>query len=287
MVTGIVLGAGGAFGWAWHLGVMGAIRSELGLEIRDARAVVGTSAGAAMAVSLSSGASVEEILDVIVTPPDEATLQEMQRLRGELRTIRRWLRPMAPGLILRPGPAAGFRAFVGLLPTGPFPTGSLRRFPAPARWPQNLIITAVSLEDGRRVAWDHAYGLDVHDAVEASAAVPAMFAPRTIGNERYIDGAVASATNADLLVGRGLRRAIISSPMTRPGRGPVRVRSRRQLDHEADALRDDGVDVVLIEPTAEVVELAEGYPRTNREIGPQIVERAERIALAALRRQLV
>lgn len=282
MVNGVVLGAGGAFGWAWHLGVMNAVREVHGLELRDARAVVGTSAGAAIAVSLSSGASVEEILKVIVRPPDEATMQEMQRLRGELRSIRRWLRPMAPNLLVRPGPTAGFRSFVGLLPAGPFPTHSLRRFPAPARWPQNLIITGVSLKDGRRVAWDHAYGLDVHDAMEASAAVPAMFAPRVIGPERYIDGAVASATNADLLVGRGMKRVIVSSPMTQPGRGVVRIRSRRQLEAEVAALAAEGVDVVTVEPTTEVVEMAKGYPRTKREIGPDIVARAEALALAAL-----
>ena len=284
MVTGIVLGAGGAFGWAWHLGVMRAVRDVRGLEIRDARTVVGTSAGAAMAVSLSSGATVEEILDVIITPPDEATMQEMQRLRGELRSVRRWLRPMAPKLLVRPGPTAGFRSFVGLLPTGPFPTRPLRRFPAPERWPQNLVITGVSLEDGRRVAWDHAYGLDIHDAMEASAAVPAMFAPRAIGTERYIDGAVASATNADLLVGRGLDRVVVSSPMTQPGRGPVRIRSRRQLDSEVASLRDDGVEVVTIEPTTDVVEMAKGYPRTNRDRGPAIVARAEELARAVLDR---
>ncbi len=284
MLTGIVLGAGGAFGWAWHLGVMRAIHHAHDLEIRDARVVVGTSAGAAMAVSLSSGATVEEILEVIVTPPDEETMREMQRLRGELRSVRRWLRPMAPGLLIRPGPMAGVRALIGLLPAGPFPTRPLRRFPAPQRWPQNLVVTAVSLEDGRRVAWDHAHGLDLHDAMEASAAVPAMFAPRPIGAERFVDGAVASATNADLLVGRGLRRAIISSTMTQPGRGLVRLRSRRQLDDEVAQLRSDGVDVVVVEPTSDVVALAKGYPRTNREIGPQVVARAEQIALEALLR---
>lgn len=282
MVTGIVLGAGGAFGWAWHLGVMRALHRVHGLEIRDARVVVGTSAGAAMAVSLSSGATVDEILDVIVTPPDEETMREMQRLRGELRSVRRWFRPMAPGLLIRPGPTAGARSFVGLLPAGPFPTRPLRRFPAPPRWPQNLVITAVSLDDGRRVAWDHAYGLDVHDAMEASAAVPAMFAPRQVGADRYIDGAVASATNADLLVGRGLTRAIVSSPMTQPGRGLVRFRSRRQLNEEVALLTADGVDVVVVEPTTDVVELAKGYPRSNRDIGPRVVDRAEAIALEAL-----
>lgn len=283
MVTGIVLGAGGAFGWAWHLGVMRAVHSVHGIEIRDARAVVGTSAGAAMAVSLSSGATVDEILEIIITPPDAETMQEMQRLRGELRNVRRWLRPMAPRLLVRPGPKAGFRSFVGLLPAGPFPTRPLRRFPAPERWPQNLTITGVSLEDGRRVAWDHAYGLDVHDAMEASAAVPAMFAPRVIGVERYVDGAVASATNADLLLGRGLTQVFISSPMTQPGRGLVRLRSRRQLDAEVASLQAEGTDVVTIEPTSDVVEMAKGYPRTNRERGPDIVARAEELALAALR----
>lgn len=45
--------------------------------------------------------------------------------------------------------------------------------------------------------------MTVRDAIEASCAVPFMFQPKAIGDERYIDGAVASGTHADTLVADG------------------------------------------------------------------------------------
>lgn len=283
MRTGLVLGAGGAFGWAWHLGVLEVLDEQLALNVSSATQVLGTSAGSAISIAAASGATTSEVLDTILQPPDAATMAEMRRLRGELRKPSRWLRPMAPRLLLRPGPTAGARSFVGALPAGVFPTGSLRRFPAPTSWPNNLYITAVRLDDGSRVALSGAdVGVDLHDALEASAAVPMMFKPKVIGGVGHIDGAVASATNTDLLLGQGLERVVISSPMTRPGRGPVRRRSRWQLRREIAALEAEGIEVIVAEPTQSAVDLAEGYPRANPTAGIELVNAARSITEAAI-----
>lgn len=284
MTVSVVLGAGGAFGWAWHLGVMDAIEESLGVAPTDAERLVGTSAGAAMAIARSSGATTEDLLEVIVQRPDAETIARMQQLRDEAKRPWRWLRPMAPGLLLDPGPLAGARSLVGLLPAGVFPTSPLRRFPAPDAWPANLQVTALSLETGQRVVWGgDEPTVDLHDALEASAAVPMLFEPKLVGGVRHIDGAVASATHADLVASSFSDLVVVSSPMSRPGgRAVIRRRARRQLDDELEPLRGADVTTVVVEPDADTVALAEGYPRTNQEAGPQLVAAARRATHVAL-----
>ena len=283
MRVGLVLGAGGAFGWAWHLGVLEAVHDLLGVDVHNADRVIGTSAGAAMAIASSSGADTEAILEVILQPPDDATMQRMRELRDEARTPWRWLRPMAPRLLLRPGPAAGVRSLVGALPAGVFPTSPLRRFPAPTAWPDNLQITAVRLTDGERIVWNAVdHSVELRDALEASAAVPMLFQPKVIDGDHHVDGAIASATNADVFADGRLDVAVISSPMTRPGRRIVRTWAFRHLRRERRHLERGGTRVVDVHPDEETVALAEGYPRHNAEAGPHIVARARTLATAAL-----
>ena len=48
--------------------------------------------------------------------------------------------------------------------------------------------------------------------------------------------------------------------MTRPGRGPVRVRARVQLANELKTLRSAGARLAVLEPTDELMALVEGFP---------------------------
>ena len=267
--TGLVLGAGGSIGWAYHLGVLEGIEEVLGLTVNDAVRVIGTSAGAAIAGSVASGAGTEDILASIVAPiaPEDRARME------QARTGRRWwryLRPQAPGMALR----GGLAGLVGLLPAGVFPTIGLRRFPAAdvVEWPSNLWLPAVRLDDGEVVVFGRdRTDVSVMDAVEASSAVPALFQPKRLDGQRFIDGAVASSTHADLLEPDRPELVVIAAPMTRPGRGPVKVRAGRQLDREAKTLRAAGAEVVTLRPDETVMELADGYPRHRPEAGPAIV----------------
>lgn len=51
---GLALGAGGTIGWTFHLGVLEGLRAVTGLGPADLVAIVGTSAGGAIAESRSS-----------------------------------------------------------------------------------------------------------------------------------------------------------------------------------------------------------------------------------------
>ncbi|MEM9564405.1 MAG: patatin-like phospholipase family protein [Actinomycetota bacterium] len=275
MTVGLVLGAGGSIGWAYHLGVIEGIQEATGCAPADADRVIGTSAGGAIAASVLAGNDTEAVLVSITQPMSDRQRDEMRQSMGETRRVARLLRPQAPGMIRR----GGIVGLLGLVPAGAFPTWPLRRFPTDGldAWPPNLWIPSVRLGDGETVVFGRdRTDVDLRDVVEATSAVPGLFRPKEIDGERFVDGAVASATHADLLLDDPPDLVLIASPMTRPGRGPVRWRAKRQLQREVDRLRLAGSEVVVVEPTAELMELAGGYPRTRPEAGPAIVDAARR-----------
>lgn len=68
-------------------------------------------------------------------------------------------------------------------------------------WPPALRLVAIDAESGERVVFDAGSGVPLERAVAASRAVPGLLPLVTIGGRRFVDGALGSATNADLLPG--------------------------------------------------------------------------------------
>jgi NTE family protein len=64
MRIGLVLGAGGTVGLAWHAGVLRALEQVGGVVPDDADLIVGTSAGSVAAAYMRSGWSTEELWQV-------------------------------------------------------------------------------------------------------------------------------------------------------------------------------------------------------------------------------
>jgi NTE family protein len=58
---GLVLGAGGLVGHAWHAGVLAGLAEGLGWDPRTADVVVGTSAGSVVAAMLRGGLSAADV----------------------------------------------------------------------------------------------------------------------------------------------------------------------------------------------------------------------------------
>ena len=273
---------------AYHLGVLEGIRSALGREPATADRIIGTSAGGAVAATLMAGATTDEVLDSIIAPLTPEQREEMGTIyRRTRRRFWRYLRPQAAGLLRR----GGGIGLAGLLPAGAFPTTTLRRFPTgqtDTPWPDRLWLPAVRLDDGEVVVFGRdRTDIPIADAVEATSAVPALFRPKTIGPARFIDGAVASATHADLLAPSAFDTVLVASPMTRPGRGLVRRRARRQLRNEVERLADAGSNVLVVEPDEAIMAVADGYPRHAPDAGPRIVEAAKRQTVEAIERKLV
>ncbi|MEM7271521.1 MAG: patatin-like phospholipase family protein [Actinomycetota bacterium] len=285
MTVAIVLGAGGPLGWAYHLGIIEGVRDAIGREPANADRIVGTSAGAAIAATLLTGTPTEKVLDLISTPPSGEDQERMRSAGSDaLRNPLSSLRPVAPGLVRRVGQVGVVTALVGMLPGGFFPTIFLRRFGADVPWPDPLWIPSVRLDDGQVVVFGRdSIPCTLGDAIEATSAVPAVFQPKVIDGARYVDGAVASSTHADVVAAEGHDVVLIAAPMARPGRGPIRARARRTLDDEVRTIRAAGSRTLVLRPDAAALEAADGFPRTRPDAGSAIVEAARQQTIEAFR----
>ena len=271
---GLVLGAGGVVGQAYHAGVLAALEHDLRWDPRTADVIVGTSAGAITASLLRSGVPASELAAWTVRAPlspDGRILEEFfgsQSPRFEPFRAHDLLRrtPSLPGprmihrALTRPWAFRPMSAAMSLLGPGRFDVlqhlaalGTMTR----DRWPgEELWVCAVRRSDGRRVVFGRTGTPDVplRLAVAASCAVPGYFAPVVIGDDSYVDGGAHSPTNAGALRSQPLDLAIIVSPMSGPSGlprdpyGAARWHARRLVRREARALRARGIEVVVFEP---------------------------------------
>lgn len=283
--TALVLGAGGPAGWVYHAGVVAALAETREFDPNRAALLLGTSAGASIGASLAAGTRIDAILEAVERGPTEDQRAEYMRMMAERK---RTYRPLAPSLarsVLPGGTGVGV-AVTGLLPSGWFPTYALGQFigvDSHEEWPENLWITAVNAETGQTEVFGRdRRDLTVAEAVEASSAVPAMFQPKIIDGHRFVDGATASPTHADLAAGIDPDTVIISSPMSRPTRRPMSVLARRRLAAERESLEEAGIRVLVVQPGEEDVETFRGFPRVGPERSGQIIETGRRTAREAI-----
>ncbi|MFE6056419.1 patatin-like phospholipase family protein [Kitasatospora sp. NPDC056446] len=102
-----------------------------------------------------------------------------------------------------------------------------------------LRVAAVDYRSGHRVVFGDpdAPAVAVADAVMASCAIPGWFAPVRLDGSAYVDGGCWSATNADLMLGRGLDEVYVLAPMAlRLDPGPGRSGRSGPLGHGRDTL---------------------------------------------------
>lgn len=285
----IVLGAGGSFGWIFHLALLSAY-DELGDQaISQAHRLLGTSAGAAVAAGVLSGRDTNTLLETALKQPSHAAAR-LAVAMGTRRTLMsrltpRRLKPLSLNMVSA-AKEIGLGATTGLLAPGTIPTIGVRRWAQGYErddWPDQLWITAVRIDDGSlEVFGRKGNPPSIADAIEASGSVPGVFRPKRIGEVRYVDGAVRSATNSDLLLDEGHETILISSPMTRPQRGPVRARARRQLRREVTLLRQRGIEVLVIEPDEAVNEAASLTSSDPKRAGYEIFRRSRDLAARRL-----
>lgn len=282
--VGLVLGAGGYTGQAFHLGVLTAF-AEAGFDGRRAEVLVGTSAGSLVAAGLAAGLGVHDLRAQLLGEP---LSPEGARLRAARKgaTVRlptpppaQGKGPLAPYAFLeaarRPRGVRPGSLLAGLLPAGRTSTEAISR-PLNAvfgdAWPdRDLRVCAVRARDARRVVFGtpDAPRVDVGRAVAASCAIPAYFAPVHLGDERYVDGGVHSPTNADVLVPDALDLVLVLSPMSlgpgggRPTDVALRLAVRRYLAQEVRRLRRTGARVVAVQPTARDVAVMGSNPMSG------------------------
>ncbi|MGY1782358.1 patatin-like phospholipase family protein [Geodermatophilus sp. SYSU D01036] len=228
----LVLGGGGIAGIAWEIGLLSGL-ADAGVDVRDADLVVGTSAGSIVGTLLRTGHDLEELYAAQLGPVP-ATERAVE-FDGAA-----FLASFAAALAGAAGQQDARARIGGLALRAQTMPESERRAVIGARigspeWPaQRLVVTAVDTADGEFLAVDRDTGFPLLDAVAASCAVPGVYPPITIGERRFMDGGMRSATNADLAA--GCDTVLVVAPMA----GIAGSTLGPSLDDELAALRRGG-----------------------------------------------
>jgi NTE family protein len=270
---GLVLGAGGLTGQAFHAGVLEGLLDATGWDARDASLIVGTSAGAGVGAYLRLGLSVPDLARMLSV---EEMSDEGRALIDRLGPSGDWTTPVGPRTWPNlPHPRLLARAVTKPLgirpeavlgvtfPDGRVPTESWAQALRPITgddWPSDpLWICTLRQDDARRVVLGRpgAPTTDLATAVAASSAIPGYFQPVEIDGRRYVDGGAHTPTNADVVRDEDLDLVLISSPMSTSRHGPLiswsgpfRRHFRLRLAQEVRKLQRRGIPVVVFQPSA-------------------------------------
>lgn len=234
----LILGAGGNAAYAWEVALLAGM-AQAGLDCTDADLLVGTSAGARLAVQLASGASLSELLATQLSahPKTEPLPQvDMKRWRAAVSHAKQAgsqtqvLKRIGALSLSTPseGAAARREAVASMLPTHTWPS-------------RKLVIVAVEAETGTRRAFDASSGIGLLEAVLASNAVPGIYPPVAFRGRHYFDGTFYSTENSD--VAAACRRVLILA--LRSGPSPLGVVA---LKESVEILRAAGAEVEVIHP---------------------------------------
>jgi NTE family protein len=263
----LVLGGGGLLGEAWMTGVLAGYEDSTGADMRSCRRYVGTSAGSIVAASLVAGrrprrpgsAKASPLYPVEKPGGAPSPLTEASRAGRQLSNM-----VVGAGAV-----AARVGAPMRALALRALPEG--RRSIAALgdevdRWGATfdgrLRVCAVDAGNGDRVVFGSrsAPAASVGQAVAASCAIPAVFAPVRIGDRRYVDGGAWSPTNADSAPARRGDRVLLLEPTAVLVGGALRAAALL----EAVALRGRGALVHIVTPDATARPLMGRLMNTDR-----------------------
>ena len=287
MQVGLVLGGGGVVGAAWIVGALQALEDECGLRVRDAKRVLGTSAGALVGALGAAGVSAEEMAESAVgTVP---YLVGSYRAAGRTQLVLG--SPRLAAAMLRGQRDRSLTAMVmGLLPRGVVNTDPIDHLVEKVHggvWPlsPSLRVVACDYATGQRVTFgsDWAPYSSVGAAVAASCAVPAFFRPVKIGERDYVDGGIHSHSNLDMIASEELDLVICLNPMS----ARVSPRSTTMLERLAAARRRRSAAILdnecrKLARKVHLVVLEPGLDDLNAMgLNPMARDRAERVMASA------
>jgi NTE family protein len=278
--TGLVLGAGGTVGLAYHAGVLRALEAVSGFVPNEADLIVGTSAGSVAGAYLRSGWTTEDFWQMAMgthpliadLSPDELAAQRAALFSPRFHSVPDLLRqglgsayvlgrslwrvplPPVPGVLRHAFPGGIFEM-----------AEARRRFleDLPKRWPSRpLWLCAVDIMTGRRVVLGRPGSplASLHQGVLASCAIPGLYPPVVVGSRALVDGGTHSTTNLDLAGSCDLVVAVVpmawdtASPPNRAAQVPRRFAARR-LAVEVAHVRRKGTRVLLLRPTGAEIRL--------------------------------
>jgi NTE family protein len=310
-----VFGGGGVLGYAWTLGALRAVEDVAGVEAVDSEIVIGSSAGAVLAALLSLGVTGAELARHHQgrSEPGDLAIDWDYSIAGGSKPPRPVMRPGSPPLlwdaVRHPRRVGPWLTLAAVLPVG---RGSLQPVhdlitqvqqgtndgsrPHRASTAQPWVV-ATDYRTGARVVFGRDHEAELADAVVASCAIPAWYAPMTIGGRQYIDGGAVSNTSCDLLLDRGLDEVYVfvpSASLQDVNRGSnkgerlerwIRGAVTRAVRAELQALVDQGTHVIAVTPTIDDLTVM-GVNPMNPQPRRDVFETARRTSVPQIRAQL-
>ena len=282
--VGLVLGAGGSFGWDWTVGALAALHDRTGFDGRSADQVIGTSVGSLIGSYLGHDTDLDRLARHVGGLPGPRKLDHAVAVAPSGSP------PLVGPAVVRVRKAVG--TIVAHLVRRPHldPPGLgaevVRRVDT-AAWPaSDLTIVAWNRSTRTRLALDQHGPLDLATSIDGSCAVPGAMPPVAVGDEELVDGGVPSMTNADLL-DDGHDVIVVVAPLVL-GHGPVgvspgrftRLVHRWTLERELRQSRLRGTPVVVLGPSSGGLDRLQTADRVDR-IAQARSEAAEVLASAA------
>ncbi|HJV70364.1 patatin-like phospholipase family protein [Ideonella sp.] len=233
----LALAGGGPLGAIHEIGALCALEEALpSLDFTTLNAYVGVSAGAFIAAGLANGMTPRQMCAAFIESDGGADDLIDPRLFtrpawGEYR--RRFAR--LPGLLAQMGwqvlagdlpPINALGQLGGALPTGLFDNHGMqaqleRVFAVPGRTNdfrqlrRRLVVVATDLDTGEAApfgqpGWDDT---PIARAIIASAALPGLYPPVSIGGRHYVDGALKKTMHASVVLDQGQDLLICLNPL--------------------------------------------------------------------------
>ena len=247
---GVSLGGGGLFFVAWQVTYLEQL-AQLGIDLKGAGRVVGTSAGSLIGAILEAGQVRRFEREVSVfskTPALVSALAPSGSLKpSQQRALDAFVAAQsAEPEVIR---AIGHEALAAMTPSANKMSRSVALMLLSRAWPGDALhITCVDALTGERCVITRDSAIRIDRAVAASSAVPGIFSPQPIGDRRCMDGGVSgSGTHLDLLA--GCERAVVLS-LTDPTPKPVGAMTQAPggFADELAKLEASGTSVFLRSP---------------------------------------
>jgi NTE family protein len=202
---GLVLGGGGPIGAAWYAGLASGLADE-GLDLGDADAVIGTSAGAWAGAWVSAERS-GEFVDAMrrLGAGSEPLALDVDLISQVSSVMGRAEAPLGPPDTQRIGELA--------MQLPPMVVRFYAKYLPGTEWPGRFHALVVKVQTGQLRVLGRADEVPLEVGVAASCAAAGLAPPVALPDGLYMDGGARSATNADVLIGHRISKAIIASPV--------------------------------------------------------------------------
>ena len=265
--VGLALAGGGPLGAIYEIGALSALSEALaGIDVNEADAYVGVSAGGFIAAGLANGFTPHQFSRVFIEGEKSFDrLDPAVLLRPALREFSRRLASLPPlaALAFWSYMTSGRHLMSSLerlgraIPTGFFSGDEIDRYLSRIfsqsgrtndfrKLERKLFLIGTDLDTGESVAFG-APGTDhvpISRAVQATAALPGLFPPVEIDGRYFVDGALVKTLHASVALNEGLDLLICLNPLV-PFDASPHLSHTRASEHRLAKLVEGGLPVVL------------------------------------------